>query len=188
LRYVQSGSPVVTKLDLTNFYAFADALDNALINSAELVINNVASPETANAHNVLGLRILGDDNQFQNVGDTLVRKALSSYNVITVNGYNELTNGRYYMVNSDVSSAQRPVIASIAYSSDNKSYSGFMTFFVQSLFNNRKTTEGTNTTRIQHLALYPLSPSPLSSVTRTVFHKDDVKLRIFYTQPTQLNP
>jgi hypothetical protein len=177
LRYVQSGAGVVTRIDLKNFYDFADALDKVVINSAELVISNTDSPEGKHAHSALGFRVLATNNLFMNNTKTVDSAAMS--------GYNTLRDGRYYLVNSDISSSQQAVPASIVY--DDNTYSGFMTFFMQSVFNKRKDENGIRPDRIQYLALYPLRPMATSSVTRTVFHKDNIKLRIYYTQPTQEN-
>ena len=40
----RAGQGIVTKLDLTRFYQFADTMDNVMFNSAEVVLNNVVIP------------------------------------------------------------------------------------------------------------------------------------------------
>lgn len=72
--YVQSGTALVTKLDLTNFYNYVDTLDNIVFNSAEVVVTNNGAqvPPTK----VL-LRVLDTTNHFRSaLVDSLVNGAI----------------------------------------------------------------------------------------------------------------
>lgn len=72
--YVQSGTALVTKLDLSDFYKYVDTLDNVVFNSAEVVVSN-NSPKTAPA-NIL-LRVLDSTNHFRSaLVDSLVSGAV----------------------------------------------------------------------------------------------------------------
>jgi hypothetical protein len=178
LRYIQSGSPVVTKLDLTPFYNFADTVDNILINSAELVIDNVSAPPGQDPHNTLVLRLMNNNSdQFLNNRITADRQAASEYYVLTS------ASDHYYFATTDGS-----VPATVSYDKSKSQFSGFMTLFAQSLFAKKNDTDGINENRLKYVALYPVSPPAARSVTRTVFHKDNVKLRIFYTRANTVTP
>ena len=72
--YVQSGTALVTKLDLGNFYKYVDTLDNVVFNSAEIVVKNNSTQKSP--VNVL-LRVLDSVNHFRNaLLDTLVSSAV----------------------------------------------------------------------------------------------------------------
>lgn len=177
-RYIQSGAPILTKLNLAPFYKFADTLDNLIINSAELIIDNVEAPAGYRPHNSLMLRLMN------NASDQFLNSRVAADRDILINSqYYVLQTENYYTASTDTSA---PVM--IGYDAENKRYSGFMTLFAQSLFINKDDGEGINANRLQYLALYPLNPSAQRSVTRTVFNKEDVKLRIYYTRANPVNP
>ena len=178
LRYVQSGAPVITRLDLAPFYAFADTVDNIVINSAELVVENVSAPEGADPHGSLLLRLMN------NSGDIFLNNRVSADRDFASDYYVLTSQSEYYYFPSTDGSA--PV--SISYDDESNGYSGFMTLFAQSLFVNKNDDDGMNDNRLQYLALYPSTPPAARSVTRTVFHKDNVKLRIFYTRANTVTP
>lgn len=172
LRVVQSGSPVMTKLDLSGFYAFADTIDKLVINSAQLVIDNVSSPTGSEVHTDLLLKVVNGNDQFMYARVTADREAMLRYYLFN--------DSRHYYVNSDASSGT-PV--SLKYNADDDQFSGFMTLFVQSLFSGRKTGDAVNESRLRYLGINPLNPASGTSVTRTTFNANNVKLRIFYTVP-----
>lgn len=89
----------------------------------------------------------------------------------------------YYFASTDGS-----VPATISYDDDDNAYSGFMTLFAQSLFMNKNDGEGVNENRLKYLALYPADPPAPRSVTRTVFPKDNLRLRIYYTRANTVIP
>ncbi len=68
--YLQSGLGLVTKFELDNVYAYFDTIDNAIINSAELVLNNTSS---LRAPQSLSLFLLDSTNNFRGLYlDTIV--------------------------------------------------------------------------------------------------------------------
>lgn len=172
LRAVQSGAPMMTKLDLSGFYAFADTIDKLVINSAELVIDNVGSSAGSEVHTDLLLKVVNNNDQFMYARVTADREAMLRYYLFN--------DSRHYYVNSDASSGT-PV--SLKYNADDDRFSGFMTLFVQSLFNGRNTGDAVNESRLRYLGINPLNPASGTSVTRTTFNANNVKLRIFYTVP-----
>lgn len=181
LRYIQSGSPLVTKLDLQNFYAFADTMKSIIINSAEFVISDVQTSDGFDPHAQLMLRVI--DNQADRFANSKVTGDLGLWGA-----YHLFLEGNYFVVNSDIlSSTATP--ATISYNSEKHQLSGFATLFVQSLFNNRVNESGeVNENRLRYVGLYPYSPIVSRSVNRTVFNSENVKLRIYYTKPVESTP
>ena len=177
-RYVASGAPVVTKLDLTPFYNFADTVENILINEAELVIDNVTGPEGIRPHSALMFRLMNNNNdQFLNNHIAADRELANNYFVLSSQ------SEYYYFVATEGSTP-----ATLEYDSEDKRFSGFMTLFAQSLFKNKGDADGINDSRIQYMALVPANPPAARSVTRTLFNQDNVKLKITYTRAKTVTP
>ncbi|HEY0654902.1 MAG TPA: DUF4270 family protein [Chryseosolibacter sp.] len=177
-RFIQSGNPVITKIDLANFYQFADTVGSIIVNEASLVIGDVESPAGVPPIGRLGLKVLNEDNQFSNYARRLTDRAdlapyLSSGAVIR--DFNHL------FVRSDIPS-ETASLATFPYA--NGQYSGYLTLFIQQLLRFRNDADGINEKRLKHLGLYPIDPSISASVNRTVFGAGNVKLRIYYTKPT----
>jgi hypothetical protein len=179
LRFIQGGSPVLTKVDLENFYNVIDTIDNALINSAELVIENVESPLATPVHGSLVARVMNENSQFSNL-NTADEQNFRIYSASLAG------DGVYLNVRSDVASQNNPY-ATLGYSSDKKSYSVFLTLFAQSLFRNKNSDTGINANRIKYLGLIQNSINSGPNVNRSVFSKNAVKLRISYTKPTNID-
>jgi hypothetical protein len=171
-RYVQSGSAVVTKVDLTNFYAFADTVDNILINSAELLIDNVESPAGLMPHSSLRFRFMKENTFFTSSVST---------DLDIASKYFYIPDGAYFSAQADNSSQTNPY-SIVQYNSEKKQLSGYLTLFAQSVFNNKDPQSG-SADRLHSIALFPNAPFIARSVNRTVFHKDNIKLRISYTRP-----
>lgn len=184
LRYVQSGAPLITKLDLKTFYDFADTVDNILINSAELVINNVGSSGGTPPHASIALRLMNNESdQFLNTRIALDRERVSPYFVSAILG-----EPYFYAAAQDPAQGGATGPAMLRYDTEANRFSTFMTIFAQSLFTNKDDDDGISENRLRYLALYPQRPAAGRSVTRTVFSKEDVKLRIFYTRANTVTP
>ncbi len=176
LRAIQNGSPLVTKIDLSEFYNFADedSVKNIIINDAELVIENVQSSDGLAPHNSLMLLVMNNNNDRLARISTTMNEALQEYFIRQEEG------SSYYYVGAERASSP----ATLSYNSDEKKYSVFIDSFVQSLFRGAfKEDESLNENRIIYLAVFPASPILSGTVNRTVFNAGDVKLRINYTQP-----
>jgi hypothetical protein len=183
LRVIQSGAPVITKLDLTNFYEdFADTVENIIINSAELVISNVESQPGLNPPTGLVFKVMQ--------GDTLANRAVTE-------DYNEfeyyLRKGsifhdlKHFVVTNE-NPAVNAAAAYMTYDSARQRYSTFMTLFSQGLFANKNKDGQINPNRLRELALFPATPSAGATVNRALFNSNNVKLRIYYTKPAQIDP
>jgi len=177
LRYIQSGSPIITKLDLAPFYAFADTVDNILINSAEFVIENLDAPPGQRPPGSLTFRLMNNNSeQFLNT------RVAADAEFLSASQYFILASDHYFTPSNGTS------IVSIGYKADENRYSGFMTLFTQTLFTNKGDQDGINENRLKYLALVPSNPPLERSVSRAVFSKDDVKLRIYYTRANPVTP
>jgi hypothetical protein len=180
-RVVQSGAPLLTKIDLNPFYAFADTVDaeQIMINSAELIIESVPSPEGYKPIANLELRIMDED-------DTYLDRRVDEDST-AMSGYNVITNGIGYYVGGDLSQNA----AYLTYSKSKERYSGFSTLFFQSLFDKRNREDSL---RLRYLGLFPATATTGisgaaagKSINRSIFNKENIKLRIYYTSPNKPN-
>jgi hypothetical protein len=174
LRVIQSNAPIITKIDLTKFYEFAesDSVENIIINSAELTIGDVRVQEGLEPHSKVVMVIMNNEDEFFTLNNSVTAQYLAPYH--------KFDKGRRYYVSIDEALAE----ATLDYNKDNAELSGFIDSFVQSVFRNMKNKSGTvNKNRVTYLGLYPYSPTIYGAVNRTVFNANSVKLKINYTQP-----
>jgi hypothetical protein len=174
-RYIQSGSAVITRIDLGNLYKVLDTLSNILINSAQLVIDGVESPTGYPINDAIALRLMNENNLYANTAMLTDRERYGNYTRI-------YPDGKYLGVLADNATPQAPLFATLAYSTTNKQLSTFASLFVQSLFANKSQTN-----RLPYVALYPVHPAINRSVNRTIFNKNSIKLKLAYTQPTNID-
>jgi hypothetical protein len=176
-RYMQNGNPVVSSLDLSKFYEFADTVGTIIVNEASLVIGGVESPAGIPPIGRLGLKVLNDNNLFSSYARAESDRAdLAQY----LASGTILRDFNHFFVRSDIP-AQTASLATFEYSDGQ--YGGYITLFIQQLLRFRNGEAGINEKRLKRLALYPVEPSISSSVNRTVFNAENVKLRIYYTKP-----
>lgn len=183
LRCVQSGVGLFTKLDFSDFIDFleSDTLPNIAINSAELIISDVESTEAYASPGDLYLRVLDPDNrlkvfnrQKKAAAVTRDQKTLSLYNNSTRTldlDYSVVNVDSVFTVYSETGS-----YLSLPYSSTTNTYRGFFTLFAQEL-----AIEETDKPRLRYFILYPRNGA--KTVNRVLFHKDNIKLRVYYTLP-----
>ena len=185
LRYLQTGTPVITEADLSEFYSYFDhdSLQHVLINSAELVIENIDQPSGIHPVSSFTLRAMREDHHFQDSTDS--EDFAATVGSIFAPFY-YVTPTYYFHVQPDIA-ADRLSIVHLNYNDKEKESSGFITLFAQSLLKNSRKNGGINENRLTYLGLLPTSPSLQRGVHRTAFHKDDLKLKIYYTRPTNIN-
>lgn len=111
---VNSGSGLVTKLDISNLAAFSDNIDGIIINSAELFVGEVNDTDEQYLPNSLILYLTDERN-------TRIRSG-NSYRSIQRDGSNQLGNGS-------------PV--QLFYNIETKTYSASITSFVQDYYKDR---------------------------------------------------
>lgn len=176
LRYVQSGAGLLTKLDLSPFWVFADSVDNVLINSAELSIG-ASGASGLKPHDGLMLALMNNET------DQLLNSAVAADREVVSQYYSASADGtRYFVAGTDAG-------GTIQYDGEANRFSGFITLFAQSLFSSKDKGDGTvNEERLKYVALYPVNPPIGRSVTRTIFPKENVSLRIYYTRANPVTP
>jgi hypothetical protein len=149
------------------------------------VIEDVESVAGIYNHSQFMLKVVNENDQFLNTSYATDLEAMKPYLTNTT----VFTPGGHFYVRADYktevqSSTSVPATATIDYISDNKGYSGFMTLFAQDLVQFKKLNGVINPLRIKYLALYPKNPGVSTSVNRTAFNADKIKLRIYYTRPS----
>jgi hypothetical protein len=183
LRCVQSGVGLFTKLDFSEFINFleSDTLPNIAINSAELVITDVESTEIFPSPGELYVRLLDPDNRLKKFNRQKTSQARERDQKI-MNLYNNSTrtlSPDYNVVNVDsvlTIFTETSSFLSLPYSSSTNSYRGFFTLYAQEM-----AIEEPDKPRFRYYLLYPKNAG--KNVNRVFFHKDNIKLRVYYTLP-----
>ncbi len=181
-RYIQSGTAILTKLDLTPYFEYMDTVKNPILNSAEFVFENESGDFAPPAQ--FQFRVLNDENKYMSfLQDTLVDGIVYQKNNLA-----ELIKAYPTSVNTntdgtiDLFSDARDLLR-VGPNSTN-TMSGFITSFFQDQYYQRQ-----NPKRIKYCALHPLESAQFASqsqfrksVNRFVL-KDNIKLKIYYTTP-----
>lgn len=170
-RYIQSGGALVTKLDFTKFYEYIDTIPQLLLNSVELNVENVESEAYA-PHSSFALTMLTDNNRYKftkTEQDTLDYIAFNGLVVFGVFANPDLTTALC------AATDQRELLQ-LVYSTTDKSYRSYPTMFFQKLIELREKP-------YKYWAISPSIAPPGKSVTRTIFPKENLKLKIYYTKP-----
>jgi len=174
-RYIQSGTSVVTKLDLSNYYDYIDTLSNIIINSAELSIDNVNPIPLGNFSNPssIALGMLTEDNRFK-----VLKTMQDTVDYISFGGY--VVVGAIVNANLPFSlfaANDQGSLLTLPYSKTTNAYSGaYPTLFFQNLFEQKEK-------RYPYWTLLPVNQAFSKSVNRVIFPKDNIKLKIYYTLP-----
>lgn len=184
-RYIQSGSGLVTKIDLKPFLDFVKSEDNILLNGVELVAEDVVTNSALTPPAALAVRAI--DSASNRLKKYAANNPQDLFDIVSYSGYlladfaSRFTNtaiqierdSAFYVVNDIGSSSV------LAYDETSKSYSGFVTSFFQQL------TYNDGRSHLRYFVLYPTIPSGAKSVDRAVFPADKIKLRIYYTTPLE---
>jgi hypothetical protein len=192
LRYLQSGSPVMTLLDISEYYDFIrgdngdgkDSLEKILINSAEISIDAIETPpDGMPAPNTLRVYVF---NVNEGSGDAKFMNRAVYTDSASMAGSYLYEDSKYYSPGGDLLGGINPLrpsnFVSLSYNSDKKKYVGYMTLFLQDLFDQKNA--GTD---ITSLAILPVSPVPGKSVHRAVFDASSIKIKVRYTTPVSSN-
>ncbi|MCI0750218.1 MAG: DUF4270 domain-containing protein [Flammeovirgaceae bacterium] len=195
LRYIQSITGVATKINIdssfASFYKFADTIPEIILNSAELIVTAIESPGFTEAPASLALKPVSkySKNRLLTETDDDDSVFLLNYKLGPVTsdkpGYDYLytsIDNSYAVVGDDFSAAR------IALSSN--AYSAYVTSFMKKLYDIhweccQDPDSEDEDARLREFYLIGLSPDPRKSVHRTVFHKDNIKLRIYYSVPVK---
>lgn len=188
-RYIQDGSAVITELDLSDFYSFADTLDNIIINSAELSVSVIDPPPGINPPASLFALLMKEKNGKIVPLDMKVAEDSLTWRQFETNVYTELTS---FAIPTELSN-QTPL--TLAYNKSSKQYSGYATLFFQKLFDNKDKPE----LSVKRIGLYPAtapiyrnigraSTVPMlktgigNEVNRAVLNASGIKLKLYYTK------
>lgn len=166
-RYIQSGSSIVTKLDLTKFYDYMDTIPELIINSAELSITGVDPSVDFQPLGLISVNMLGSDNRYNELDsrqDTL--------DFVSFNGSLAISDLSKMFVADD-----QGKVFSMPYSSTSNTYNGFPTIFFQKLYDLRQK-------RYPYWAMVSNTPPMGKAVNRSVFPKENIKLKVYYTRST----
>ncbi|QOI96561.1 MAG: DUF4270 family protein [Flammeovirgaceae bacterium] len=183
LRCVQSGVGLFTKLDFSEFISFleSDTIPDIAINSAELVITDVESTEIFRSPGELYVRLLDPDNRLKKFNRQNTPQARDR-DLKIMNLYNNSTRtltADNFVVNPDsvlTIFTETSTNFNLGYSASSNSYRGFFTLFAQEL-----AIPETDKPRFRYFILYPKNGA--KTVNRVLFHKDKIKLRVYYTLP-----
>jgi len=196
-RYIQNGGLISTKfdIDLSKFFEFADTIENLVINSAEISIDEIDDPSDFPVPQSLFVQVLKDNNrlkQFASTDKPQQRVQDSIDLILYANNGLTLTNGLQGLSTSTISigSVFSPMadtqrdLGRLTYVEDDERYLGYFTLFFQELARREFNADGVEKTRFKKFILYPSDPYAAKSFNRVVFNKQALKLRIYYTQPT----
>ncbi len=171
-RYYQSGNPVTTKINFDNFLTFADTIPNLVFNSVQLSIDvDDTAPYTPPP--ALRLRYLNTSNEFVNFYSGVDTEA--TFPLYPSMTYDE---DGWYVIGQKINAQITGSFFDLIYSAENKRYTADLTDFFQTMHD----VKGAEF-KYTNFALVASSPQIGKSVNRTVFNKDNVKLKIFYTIP-----
>jgi hypothetical protein len=184
LRYIQAGTGVFTKLDLSKFFEFCDTVPNVAIASAELVIDGIQESSYAPPGELLLMILNGTTNYIEKYSR---KNTQDNSDLVLYNPPFQAHTGalRYDLATVNEFDSAMYVVGDrtneLSYSSSSKKYVGNYALYFQQL-----AITAENKRRFQHYVLVPAGPSmPGSkSVNRVVFPKDNLKLKIHYTKPT----
>jgi hypothetical protein len=169
-RYVQGGTSIITKLDLTKFYDYMDTLKNVIVNSAELEFSGVETSSTFKVPASMSMAMLESNYRYKTLKD-----AQDTLDYIAFGGTLTLGDQSKFFVSQEGGRT-----FSINHSTTTNNYSGLATLFIQKLFDLKSK-------RYPFWAIRPLNPQPGKSVDRAVFPKENITLKIYYTRATLEN-
>ncbi|HEU5292221.1 MAG TPA: DUF4270 family protein [Cyclobacteriaceae bacterium] len=195
LRYLQNGSPVITKLDISEFYRFitgssdgiTDSITHMEINAAEISMNIEPPQDGLPPPADLYLRVMNSDDLYLNNARNTDSTFMDGFYAYT--GYVPSLNrvfGSYYYPGNDVSTEW----IKLSYDSKTNKYVGFATLFFQNLFLKKESDRKmgvTNPNQIHYLGLVPFNPVMGKSVNRAVINSNSIKLKVTYTTPKTTN-
>lgn len=172
-RYYQAGNPVTTKVTFDKFLEFADTIPNLIFNSVQLSID-VDDAETFAPPSKLRFRYLNSSNEYVN----FYSDRQADFQFPTYPASMTYDEEGWYIIGQRLNTATVGNLFDINYNPETRQYTGDLTDFFQTLYNIKD-----NQFRYTDFALAARTPLEGLSVNRTVFKKENIKLKIFYTVP-----
>jgi hypothetical protein len=173
-RFTESGVGIFTKLDFSEYFNYMDTVENAVLNSAELVIEG--EQDEFSFPPQFQFRALTKSNYYRTyLQDTVINGVSSSIVDTETRAIYAFTQAAHFNDNGtiDLNSDDR----NIAYPSASQSFiiSSFLTQFFQVQYGARD-----NPKRIDYVALVPRISQFNKTVNRSVL-KNNIKLKLYYT-------
>lgn len=187
-RYTQTGTGVVLRVDFGNFYNFADTIDQMIINSAELAITGYESSSSLYPVNSFSMVLLDSTThtRYRNTRYRYVPRYNSNGDQIgtdvVVHSYDAQIVASHKGYINDVSQFLTTVAdngAAFSLQRDGDKFGGYMTLLAQQFY------QSTPDFRYRYFGLFPTDPLNGKSINRLVFHKNNLRMKIYYTIPTQ---
>ncbi len=169
-RYLQGGFPIVTKIDFSRFVEYMDTVQNAILNSAEIVIGPANELDDLALPSAMRLQLLKSNNRF----------APNNTRVDT-------TNFRFALLPTTdgvimAGDTGQPLSLTFKESNGEKYLSEFLTEYCQAMFDNK-----TQALQYKNFALVAINPLYTKSVHRLILDTSEITLRVYYTKPVIKN-
>ena len=185
--YLQNGSPVITKIDLSGYYDFItgsadginDSLKQIVINRAEILMDVETPPTGMPPPTSLYMRVMDSNDEF-------LYEVVDEDSVFATKFYSTNDFRYFYPVGDNIFS--RTAIE-LTYNKSKKQYIGFATLFIQSLFDRKEVNRKASVPleKLLYLGMVPLSPMAGKTLSRAVIKPNSIKLKIQYTTPVISN-
>jgi hypothetical protein len=185
-RYSQTGTGVVTRIDFANFYAFADTVEQMIINSAELTITGYESPGSLYPINNFSVIMLDSTENIRYRNTRYRYRPITNSNGDTIQFVPEIHSYDRQIFNSHRSSindgsgfiaAFSDAGTPLALRRDGEKFSAYMTLLAQQFY------LSSGDFRYRYFGLFPIDPPNGKSINRLVFNKNNLRLKIYYTTP-----
>lgn len=169
--YLQSGHPVVPRLDFSRFIAYTDSIPNMAINSAELSIEGI-EPSPYAPPSYLQLRWLNDStSEFRTNNDGIF---LLYQNLLVIDNDGKIILGE----RANRSVLTRKFDLALRERNGEKYYSGNLTEYFQLLYNIK-----TDELRYRNFGLVASTPEFTKSVNRLIADQNKIKIKLYYSTP-----
>ncbi len=175
-RLTESGVGMITKLDFSEYFKYMDTVKNAVLNSAELVIEGEQSDFSFPPE--FQLRAITVKNFFQSYyRDTVISG--TSTRIIDTETFSIYQPSGAAQFNTNGTIDIKADNTEVAYPRVNQSYEvrSFLTQFFQVQYGARNSAK-----RLNYVALVPRISQFHKTVNRCVL-KDNIKLKLYYTSP-----
>jgi hypothetical protein len=174
-RYIQSGGGIVTRVDLSPVYDYFDNIEVKSLNVAEF---SIKTNEQQFVPTAFALRAVNSDNRTLLAVTKARDEAYDSIQVVDA-----AFMGKHYI--NGTSAPRADVLGDngslltldLKTSGGISTYKGFMTTFLQ------REVSLVDKDYLRYFSIVPSSPEFAKSFNGMIFHKDSVKLRIYYTTP-----
>lgn len=178
--YVQGGTGIVTKIDFSKFLSYIDTIPEIVLNSAELVIDDVQRVEGVRVPNKLSIKLINEKNHYRSAKNKrdslnlllyrLAHRTSSQYDRVWYDNW----DNSYLLGGDDFRGAATLTITG-------NTYKTFITLFLQRLAEIKDPEK-----QFKTAIIYATDPVLGKSLNGFTFDRSNIKLRIYYTRPNNL--